>query len=55
MALDKTADNSHARGNYDEARTHRLKTLELCEQYVKLDPSAEKWVTQFRDKAITEE
>jgi tetratricopeptide (TPR) repeat protein len=52
IALDRIGDNKHAKGFYDEARTYRLKARELCEQYVKLDPSAEEWVTPIREKAI---
>jgi len=52
IALAKLGDNQHARGNYDEARAHHLKAMELAEQYIKVDPSAEELITYFRDKAM---
>ena len=55
ISYDKTGDNKHALGLYDEAHAHRLKTLELFEQYVKLDPSAQEHDSYYRDKVMHEE
>jgi len=54
-SYDKMGDNKYALGIYDEAHAHRLKALELFEQYVKLDPSAQELDIYFRDKAMHSE
>jgi len=55
ISHDKMGDNKHALGLYDEAHAHRMKALELFEQYVKLDPSAQEDDPYYRDKAMHSE
>ena len=46
----RMGENKYALGFHDEAHTYRLKTLELFEHLVKLDPSQQKYDSYFRDK-----
>ena len=50
QAHDTMGDNEHSKGLHDKAHEHRLRALELFEQYVKLDPSAQKYASYFRGK-----
>jgi tetratricopeptide (TPR) repeat protein len=52
ISYDRLGDNKYALEFYDEARICRLNALELFEQYVILDPSAQKRDSYFRDKAM---
>jgi len=55
FTLDKIGDCEHAMKLHDKAHAHRLKALELFEQYVKHDPSQQKFDSYFRNKAMRSE